>query len=266
MENTQSVKLFGDSLKVNVAEYGSGRPYLILHGGAGPATVKSLAEGLSKSGMAIVPTYPGFNGEPRPEWFATLEDLALAHLELIDRLDLNDVVIVGNSVGGWIASEMAYRNSPRITGIVLLDAVGIDTGSPDKLIPDPSKLPLEQTLALSFHNPQKFAIRPPNPEAGKIMAQVQAQNQATLKVYSGQFPQGDPSLRAKLARVSCPALVVWGESDRIVDPEYGRRFAESIPGARFELVSEAGHLPQIERLDEVLRLISEFAKKRSVAP
>ena len=134
-EKTQSVKLFGDSLKVNVAEYGSvDGPTSSFTAVTGPVTVRSLAEGLSKNGRAIVPTYPGFNGEPRPEWFATLEDLALAHLELIDPLDLNDVIIVGNSVGGWIASEMAFRNSPRISGIVLLDAVGIDTGSPDKLI------------------------------------------------------------------------------------------------------------------------------------
>jgi len=250
----KSAKLFAETIEVSIADSGKGRTYLLLHGGAGPASLFSLAGGLSKGARAIVPTHPGFNGQPRPEWFSTIEDLTLAYLALLDQMDLKDVIVVGNSLGGWIAAEMGLRNSTRISGIILLDAVGVDTGSPDKKIVDPATLPLQETLKLSFYNPAKFAVAPSGPDAIKI----RAENQRTLRVYSGNALMGDPTLRSRLASTSCPALVIWGENDGIVDVEYGRRFADSIPGARFETVPEAGHFPHIEQLDKVLRLINEF--------
>jgi pimeloyl-ACP methyl ester carboxylesterase len=116
---------------------------------------------------------------------------------------------------------------------------------------------LQETLKLSFFNPAKFALAPSGPDAIKI----RAENQRTLKTYSGSVLNGDPTLRSRLASTSCPALVIWGESDGIVDMEYGRRFADSIPGARFETIPEAGHFPQIEQLDKVLRIINEFVSE-----
>jgi pimeloyl-ACP methyl ester carboxylesterase len=86
-----------------------------------------------------------------------------------------------------------------------------------------------------------------------------ANNQRTLRVYAGEPFMHDPTLRSRLAQISIPAMIAWGESDRIVDVDYGRRYASSIPGARFELIPEAAHFPQIERLDEVVRLIGDFA-------
>ena len=98
---------------VTISDQGQGRPFLLLHGGAGAGSMSGLAQALSKSGRAIVPTHPGFDGEPRPQGFASINDLALAYLALIERLDLTDVVLVGSSAGGWIAAEMALRHSPR---------------------------------------------------------------------------------------------------------------------------------------------------------
>jgi pimeloyl-ACP methyl ester carboxylesterase len=254
--NGQNTALFAETLSLAFADQGQGRPYLILHGGAGPATVASLAGALAKTARAIVPTHPGFAGEPRPDWFARIDDLALAYLALIERLDLSDVVVIGNSVGGWIASEIALRKSPRVAGIVLLNAVGIDTGSPDKTIVDPTKLQPAERSALAFHNPAKFAIVP----AGAEGLAALLKNQETLRVYAARDAyMYDPNLRARLAGVTVPALVAWGESDKIVDAQYGRRFADSIPGARFELVPEAGHFPQIEQLDKTIGLIGAFA-------
>ena len=211
-----------------------------------------MAEALSKGGRVILPTHPGFAGEPRPDWFWYRRP---GNRLLIDNLNLSDVIVVGNSVGGWIAAEMALRRSPRIAGIVLLNAVGIDTGSPDKKMVDPMVVPPAERAALSFHDPKRFAMTPTGPQLA-----VMAENQRTLRVYAGDL-MIDPNLQARLARISIPAMVIWGQSDRIVDADYGRRWAESIPGARFELVGEAGHFPQIERLDEVLRLMGDFATR-----
>ena len=251
MTPNKHVALFSETLTLALTDQGEGRPYLILHGGAGPASVAGLADALAKDARVIVPTHPGFSGEPRPSWFSRIEDLVLAYLALIERLDLKNLTVVGNSLGGWLAAELALRHSDRMAAIVLLNAVGIDTGSPDKSIVDPMAVEPARRVELSFHNPQKFAVIPTGPQLA-----VMAANQQTLRVYAGQPAfMHDPGLRSRLSGISVPTLVGWGESDRIVDADYGRRFAQSIPGARFETISEAGHFPQIERLDEVLRLI-----------
>ncbi len=245
--------LFADALPLVIADRGSGRPFLLLHGGAGPASVLGLADALATEARVIVPTHPGFNGEPRPDWFRRVDDLALAYLGLLDRLDLHDVVVVGNSLGGWIGAEMALRHSPRIAATVLINAVGIDTGSPDKAIVDPLTLAPAERASFAFHDPARFAAAPPTPEAAAMMVA----NQKTLRVYAGEILH-DPGLRPRLAQFDGPALVLWGASDRIVDADYGRLFAASIPGACFELVPEAGHFPHIERRDEVLLLMRRF--------
>ena len=255
MMNTQhTLRLFSDTLPLTVSDHGSGQTFLLLHGGAGPVSVAGLANAISTTGRAIVPTHPGYSGEPQPDWFHRIDDLALAYLALLERLDAKDVVVVGSSLGGWIGAEMALRNSPRISVLVLLNAAGIDSGSPDRPIVDPTKLPLSERAALAFHNPQKFALTPATPEALAMMIS----NQKATQVYAGESFMHDPTLRARLAGIAIPTMVIWGTSDRIMDIDYGRRYAQSIPGARFEPVDEAGHFPQIERLDEVLRLIDDL--------
>jgi len=253
------VNVFAHTLGIAVSDQGEGPAFLLLHGGAGPASLFGLAAALSKTARVVVPTHPGFNGEPRPDWFTRVEDLTLAYLAVLEKLDLTRVVVVGNSFGGWVAAELALRHSPRIAGIVLLNPVGIDTGSPDKKIVDPMALPPADRVALSFHDPARFANVPAGPQLAAM-----AENQRSLRLYSSEQLH-DPALRPRLAGILVPTLVAWGISDKIVDPEYGRLFAASIPGARFEPIQEAGHFPQIERLDEVVRLIATFKNSAILA-
>jgi pimeloyl-ACP methyl ester carboxylesterase len=251
-----NVELFSETLRLAVADQGLGgrHVFLLLHGGAGPASMSGLAGALSKDARVIAPTHPGFNGQPRPERFTRIDDLVMAYLSLIQQLNLSRVIIVGNSIGGWIAAEIALRKSPRISGIVLLNSVGIDPGSSERKIVDPANFAPEKRSALFFHDPKRFAVVP-TPEA----LAATAENQRALRVYAGEPFMQDPSLRSRLRQISIPALVVWGESDRMVDTDYGRLFAASIPGARFEPIAEAGHFPHIEQMDAVVRLIGDFA-------
>ncbi|WP_052833260.1 alpha/beta fold hydrolase [Bradyrhizobium sp. LTSP885] len=249
-----TVDLFADTLHLSFAEAGAGRCFLLLHGGAGPASMYGLAESLSAKARAVVPIHPGFNGEPRPERFGRIDDLVLAYLSLIERLDLRDVVLVGNSVGGWIAAEMALRLSPRLAGAVLINSVGIDAGTPELSIVDPTAVQPAERAALAFHNPEKFAFAASTPEAAAAMVE----NQKALRAYAGEPFMHEPTLLSRLAKMPIPTLVIWGESDRIVRPDYGRVLASSISHARFAPVAAAGHFPQIERLEEVERLISDF--------
>jgi pimeloyl-ACP methyl ester carboxylesterase len=248
---------FADGLTIRFDEQGNidGRPCLILHGGGGPQTVAGLAVGLSRAHI-LVPTHPGFEGEPRPEWFDSIDDLAFAYLDLLERLDLQDVLVIGSSMGGWVASAMALRDTARrLRGLVLVNATGIQVdGHP---VADVSTLTPGELAALSFHNPAALRIDPATITPEQIA--TRKANTETLYVYDSQRLGGDPKLRLRLKHVSIPVLVVWGESDRVADVEYGRAYAQSFPHARFELIPEAGHLPQIEQPERLLTLVRKFA-------
>jgi len=249
------IETLTDGLAVRIDEQGSGRPMLILHGGGGPQTVSGLASALSRRAHVLTPTHPGFAGEPRPEWFDSIDDLAFAYLDLLERLDLRDVLVIGSSMGGWIASAMASHDTRRLSGIVLIDAGGIQVeGHP---IADVSSLTPDELSAISFHNPTPFRVDPSTVTPEQIEAR--AANFRALYVYDQGQGMGDPKLRRRLRRVRIPALVVWGESDRVIDPEYGRVYAQSFPDSRFQLIPEAGHLPQIEQPERLLTLVWEFA-------
>lgn len=249
-----SVKLFSDTLPLAFEDVGSGRPILVLHGGFGPTSVAPLVAQLSKNARTIVPTHPGFAGQPRPEWLSRVGDLALAYLAFIEKLNLEDVVVVGNSLGGWIAAELAFRKSPRIAKVVLINAVGIRSEDPELAITDLSKIPPEKRGGLIFHDVARFASTPPTPEVAAAMAE----GQKAMNVYAGEPFMHDPALKDRLEKISTPALVLWGEHDGVVKLGYGKQFAASIPAARFQAIPNAGHFPQIEQTDEVVRAIKSF--------
>ena len=199
----------------------------------------------------LAPTHPGFGGTPRPDGLNSVADLAAPTGELLDDLGLEDVTVVGNSVGGRIITEMALLGSPRIRGIVLLDAVGIEVE--EHPVADVSGLPVPEIMALSFHDPKPFRVDPATlSEAQKA---IMSANAAALAVYAGAPAMADPTLVCRLRAIAVPTLVLWGESDRIVDPGYGRAYASAIPGARSRCLAATGHMPQMETPDLVLQKI-----------
>ena len=202
----------------------------------------------------LVPTHPGFGGTGRPGPLDSVAGLAALCQGLLDQLDLADVTVVGNSIGGWIAAEIALLKSPRVSGIVLIDAVGIEV--PGHLVADFFGLSMDQVFALSFHHPEKFSFDPTTlPPAAQAVA---AGNRAAIAVYAGS-DMTDPGLRERLGTLEIPTLVLWGESDGMVDVEYGRAYAAAIPMARFQLLPETGHSPQLETPDQVMRAIWDSA-------
>src|SRR5256712_20485 len=253
---------FADGLAGRLAEGGSGPPMLVLHGGGGPQSVAGFTEALSLHAHVLSPIHPGFAGEPRPEWFDSIDDLALTYLDLLERLNLHEAMVIGFSIGGWIASELAVRDTTRLSSIVLVDAVGIQVEGHE--IADVFSLAPDELSALSYHNPAAFRIDPATLSPEQVAA-IAATFQ-TLAVYGREQGMADRKLRRRLARVTIPALVVWGESDRVVDPDYGRAYAQALGNARFTLIPEAGHLPQIEQPVRLLNVILEFADSITAPP
>jgi pimeloyl-ACP methyl ester carboxylesterase len=248
------------TVEVSVTDSGEGHPFLVLHGGGGPLTVTAFGDLLAKGRPArvIIPTHPGFGGTPRPDSLDSVPGLAALYIALLAALGLEDVTVVGNSIGGWIAAEMALLETSRISSFVLVDAVGIEVeGHP---IADFFSLTPRQLAELSYHDPDWFGLDPSklSPEALKVMAG----NRSTIAVYSGTS-MNDAGLSDRLASVTKPTLVVWGDSDHIVDADYGRAFAKAIPGARFQLLRDTGHLPQIETPSQLLDAVTAFVESHA---
>jgi len=245
---------FGD-VPVTVTEQGQGSPVLLLHGGAGPDSVAGFAGLLATRHTlrVLTPVNPGFGGTPRPARLDSVRKLAEVYRDLLDHLDLAGVTVVGSSIGGWIAAELALAASERVGRLVLLDAAGLD--SAEHPITDFSSLTLDQVTDLSWANPDAHRIDlSAMTDAQKA---IMAGNRAALQTYSGPS-MADPGLAARLAGITVPTLAVWGEADRMTTPAYGKEYAAAIPGAEFHLLPGAGHLPQIETPEPLLALFEEF--------
>jgi pimeloyl-ACP methyl ester carboxylesterase len=253
----------GNGLQVTIDERGDtagsgGRAVLVLHGGAGPRSVAALAEALAERAPApvVTPTHPGFDGTPRVPWLDSAADLADAYLDLLEELGLDEVMVIGNSIGGWIAAEMALRDiQGRVKSLVLLNANGIRPDSAGQ-VTDIRGLPPQEIAKLSIHNP---AFRPDPAALSEEQRAALAANQQTLALYAGRDFMFAPKLRRRLHRVTVPALVAWGEHDGIVSPGYGRAYAAAFANGHFKLIADAGHMPQLEQTGAVLAAIGDFA-------
>ncbi|MFD9189119.1 alpha/beta fold hydrolase [Streptomyces phaeochromogenes] len=256
--STHTLTLDQGTLDVTVDLHGQqGHPFLLLHGGGGPQTVTPFAGLLAEQRPARVftPVHPGFDGTDRPDWLTDVTTLAQAYARLLDALDLRDVAVVGNSIGGWIAADLAALGGDRIGSVTLVNAVGIQvSGHP---IADTFSLTPVELSRLSFHDPSKFRFDPS--ALTEAQRAVMAANRATLQVYSGPHAMVDPTLTDRLAKVTHPTLVAWGASDQVVDADYGRAYAQAIPDAEFRLLEGTGHMPQSETPEQLLPVLWDFA-------
>ncbi len=231
---------------VTVEDRDHTRPFLLLHGGGGPATMTGFAELLAQRthSRVLMPTHPGFAGTPRVPGVDSVRDLAAAYVGLLDELGLGDVTVIGNSFGGWLAAEIALLGSPRVSGAVIIDGIGIEVeGHPMTSVAGLAPIDLQK---LSFHDPRK-APKPADAGGTGPSPDVRA-----LLSYTGPA-MSDPGLLDRLPRVGhFPVHVIWGASDGIVSPEYGKAYAAAVPMSKFTLLPTAGHLPQVETPEELL--------------
>jgi pimeloyl-ACP methyl ester carboxylesterase len=254
---TDATAAYAD-LSLSLSEAGSGRPVLILHGGGGPATVAGLAQHLSRAAHTITPVHPGWDGTHRPGWLTGIDDLALAYLHLLRERRLRDVLVVGSSLGGWTAAEMAVRDTAGIiTGLVLINAVGIHVET--EPIADFFTLDARAVAEHAWHDSDRYYLDP----AG-LPAEEQARrqgNMATMRSLAGDPYMHDPGLLRRLGHVQAPTLLLWGESDRVVTPAYGAAYARAFCHGRLETIPKAGHLPQIEQPEVTFALIDAHLRR-----
>ena len=234
----------------------TGPTVLVVHGGGGPGTVAPLVAHLTERYRVLAPTIPGWDGTPRPERIARIDDVAAAFLDLLRAEDLTHVAVVGSSIGGWIASAMAVQDADDgcIDRVVLIDAVGALV--PGEPVRDMSGLHPRDLARHSWHDPERFlaTLAAMPPEALRAMRQ----NQIALQALAGDPYMHDPALLDRVQRVRVPVLGIWGASDGVVTPAYGRAMLAAFPDSRFEVVPEAGHLPHLEQPGRTFAALDPF--------
>lgn len=238
-------------------ENGRGAPALFLHPGRGLHGSEAFLDVLSARARVIAPSHPGFGRTSLPRWMNSVEDIAYHYLDFLDALDLHNVTVIGSSFGGWIAAALATKPSTRIARVVLLDPVGAKfSGREDRDIVDIWAQKRSDLESMMFHDPAKGRIDYAALSDEDVHAL--ARNRESEAWFGWSPYMHDPKLIHRLHRIKAPTLVLWGTSDRIVTPAYGRAYAAAIPHARFETVPQAGHFPNIEQPEVCARLIGDF--------
>jgi pimeloyl-ACP methyl ester carboxylesterase len=243
--------------RITLKRGGEGRKLLYLHGANGAPGVRPFMEMLAKSYEVLVPEHPGFGGSDEPEWLDTIHDLAYFYLDFIEQLDLRDLHLVGSSLGGWLALEMAIRDRTRLRAMTAVGPLGIyvpGVKRGDMFLWSP-----EEKVRNLFHD-QKIAERmlaqPMTPE----QAELEVKNLHTVARLAWEPRMFDPHLAKWLHRIKVPTQIIWGEHDKVLPPAYAAEFQKLIPGARVDIVKQCGHLPHTEKPEEFTRLVREFGK------
>ena len=244
-------------MELEVLRRGTGQPVLLLHGMQNVDPRARFVDLLGRRAEVIAPSHPGFGHSARPADFDTVYDLVHLYLDLLDALPYERVTLVGLSFGGWLAAELAVKCCHRVDRLVLVDAFGIkisERDTPDIL--DVFNTLPQQVQRRSWHDPGRWA--PDFDAMSDDDIVVRARNWEALCLYGWHPYMYNPQLKRWLRRITRPTLVLWGASDGIVSPSYGRAYSALIPGAHFELIAEAGHHPELEQPEAFVDRVTGF--------
>jgi pimeloyl-ACP methyl ester carboxylesterase len=247
--------------RIRLMRGGSGDPLLYLHGASGAAWLPVLQK-LSEKYDVIAPEHPGFGESDTPDWLDTIHDLAYFYLDVMEQLKLRNVHLVGNSLGGWLAAEIAVRNTSRLASVTLCNAAGLYV--PGAKQSDSFMMSEEQRLREFFYDPKKaeeMVARVMDPDREDTVLK----NRATVARLSWQPRSHDPHLPKWLHRIDVPTLVIWGDHDKSFPKEHAQAYHKAIPGSKLVMVPKCGHVPQIEKPDEFVAALESFISARKQA-
>jgi len=244
---------------IELVRRGKGRPILFLHPHIGLHGCDAFIAQLSEYGEVIVPSHPGYGHSDLPPGMSSVDDMSYLYLDLLDALNLREVTVVGASLGGWLAAEIATKSTERIARLVMIGALGVKVGPREKSdIVDIFATARGRWEELSFRDVNYWQRDYEKLSEDELT--VIARNREATALFAWNPYMYNPKLKYRLHRIRVPVLFLWGEADRFAPPEYGKAYSALIPGARFELVSEAGHFPHIEQAERVARRIAEELK------
>lgn len=242
--------------RLHLFDAGAGETVLFLHG-AGGANWYPLLEKLSQTRHVLAPEHPGFGGSQIPDWMMSVGDLAFFYLDVLEKLDLKNVHLVGHSLGGWTAAEIAIRSTARLKSLSLLAPAGVR--SPEVPFGDIFLWSPEEHARHSFHDPKLIEAR--IKQLAETDPDITLQNRAASARLAWNPRLNNPQLTYWLHRIDVPTLFIWGKEDAICPLACAEPFMKPIKGAELYTLSETGHALHTERPSEVATKLNAFFDK-----
>ena len=245
--------------KIRFRRQGHGAALLYLHGANGVPKVQPFLHELSKSFDVLVPEHPGFGESDEPNWLENMHDLAYFYLDVIDHLKLDRVHVIGSSLGGWLAMELAIRQPQRFKSLTLVGSAGI-------------RIPEAQPGDIFLWTPEKAAHNTFKDKAlidwtlaNPLDLDTTLKNRHTTALLAWNPRLHNPMLSKWLNRLNMPVQLVWGADDQIMPLAYAHAFKALIPQAQLSVYPNCGHLPHVEKSEAFVQLVSQFINKADQA-
>lgn len=243
------------AVPLHITEGGEGDPLLVLHPAGGAGRWLPYHAALAQHHRVIAPDHPGFGRTPTSHQIERVDDIAFLYSALLDQLGLETVSVLGLSLGGWIAAELAVLDPHRIGRLVLVNAIGLRI--PAHPITDLFAMSPPQKIASVFADPRAAAeLFGGEPDLDGIMAFYR--DDTAFARYAWQPFCCNPKLPGRLWRITASTLVLLGGQDRVVPRAHGELYARQIANSRLQEIPAAGHALLLESLDQGIAAIEQF--------
>jgi pimeloyl-ACP methyl ester carboxylesterase len=241
--------------KLHLKRAGKGKPIVVLHHETGTLDQLPFYDALAARYDVLVPHHPGYSRSERPTWMRSVRDIAVIHRGLLSELKIKDAALVGLGFGGWIAAEMASMAPADLSHLVLVGAMGIKPPEGDIL--DLAITGYVDYARAGFHDQKAFdRVYGAEPSIDQLeMWDICREMSFRIAWKPYMYSQTLPHL---LGAVRAPALVVWGDDDKVVPQSAAKRYVEALPNAKLEIVKACGHCVDMEQPEALAKLVTSF--------
>src|SRR5437667_737430 len=244
-------------IKLHLARAGGGPPVLVLHHDIGTPDRLAFYDALAERFDVLVPHHPGYGKSERPLWLRSVRDVAVIYQWLLSDLGVDRASLIGLGFGGWIAAEMATMAPRDFHRLVLVAAMGVKP--PEGDIFDQAIVSYIDYARAGFHDQDAFAKNYGDVSTDQLVAWDLCREMSFRTAWKPyMYSQTLPHL---LGGVRAPALVVWGDDDKIVPYSAGQLYARALREARLEMVRSAGHFVDMEQPEALARLVVPFIEQ-----
>ena len=243
------------NVKVSLRRAGAGEKLLFLHGAEGYAQWLPFFDALAERHELLVPEHPGFGASDDPPLIRSMADMAMFYLDFLETLDLRDVHVIGHSLGGWLAAEMMIRDRSRARSLTLIAPAGIriEGVEPGDIFIWNREEVLRNTFYHQAYADIALSLKPTDEQLDTIL-----RNRFTTTKLGWQPRLFDPDLEKWLHRIKLPALLIWGDQDKLMPPAFAALWRERLPDARLVMIENCGHVPHIEKFREMIGPLKDF--------